>query len=105
MIRYKVFTTAQADLDILNIEDYISTELLMPASAEKIIRALERKVQSLSIIPDRGNLYEKEPWRSRGVRIVQVRHYKIIYYIDKAKKTVTILHVAYARQDIDRLLK
>ena len=104
MIAYHVVTTTQADIDLLNIDDYISTNLLAPMSAKKILGKIERKIASLALAPERGTRYEKEPWFSRNVRIVQVAHYKIIFQVDRSSKTVTILHVAYARRDLDRVL-
>lgn len=105
MITYRTLVTDQAKLDLYNIDEYISVELLAPNSAQKILNSIERKINSLKIFPERGALYDKEPWRSKEVRIVQIKHYKIVFKIDKKAHTVTILHIIYAKRDIDALMK
>lgn len=49
--------------------------------------------------------YEKEPWKSRGLRVLPVDNYVVLYISDSDKKVVTILRVMYAGRDIDNQLK
>lgn len=104
MTTYHVLVTTQAAIDLQNIDDYISNELLAPTSAIKIISSIKRKIRALSLFPERGAAYRKEPWLSRGTRIVQVKNYKILFMVNKRDKTVTVLHISYSRRDIDKLL-
>ncbi len=104
MITYHTLVTDQAKLDLYNIDEYISVELLAPHSAQKILGSIERKINSLRVFPERGVLYDKEPWHSKGVRVVQVKHYKIVFQIDKKARSVTILHIIYAKRDLDALM-
>ena len=105
MTPYKVLTTHQSGNDIRGIDDYISTELLMPASASKIVKEIKKRIQSLKFIPERGARYPNEPWFSRNVRTTHVKNYLIIYRVDKRRRKVTILNVVYSRRDIDAVLK
>ena len=104
MTIYKVFITAQAEIDIRNIDDYISNELFCPDKAVKIVELIERKVKTLSFFPERGRLYKAGKWAAYNVRVVSVKKYSILFYVDKENKIVTVLHVAYSRRDIDKLL-
>lgn len=104
MIMYRITLTTQAEIDLLGIDDYISNELLAPASARKIISAIERKIKSLQTFPERCSRYEHEPWLSRGIRITRAKHYSILFRIDKNAKTVTVLHISYARRNLDQVL-
>ena len=48
--------------------------------------------------------YEKEPWNSRGLRVLPVDNYVVLYIPDSDKKVVTILRVMYTGRDIDNQL-
>ena len=47
---------------------------------------------------------KKEPWKSRGLRVLPVDNYVVLYIPDNDKKVVTILRVMYAGRDIDNQL-
>ncbi len=55
-------------------------------------------------MPERYRRYEKEPWKSRGLRVLPVDNYVVLYIPDCDKKVVTILRVMYTRRDIDHQL-
>lgn len=104
-IKYHIHSTTQAKIDLQNIDDYISNELLVPASAIKIISSIKRKIKALSLFPESsGVLYGKEKWRQRSVRTAHVKNYTIVYHVNKRTHIVTILHVSYSRRDIEKLL-
>lgn len=65
---------------------------------------LEEQILSLDTIPERYRKYEKEPWKTRGLRVLPVDNYVILYIPDSDKKVVTILRVMYAGRDIDNQL-
>ena len=44
-------------------------------------------------MPERYRKYEKEPWKSRGLRVLPVDNYVVLYIPDSDKKVVTILRV------------
>ena len=50
-------------------------------------------------MPERYRKYEKEPWKSRGLRVLPVDNYVVLYIPDSDKKVVTILRVMYAGRD------
>ena len=101
---YEVELSEQADSDLRGIFEYISFELQSPENAIGQLNRLEEQILSLDAMPKRYRKYEKEPWKSRGLRVLPVDNYVVLYIPDSDKKVVTILRVMYARRDIDNQL-
>ena len=101
---YKVEVSQQADNDLRDIFEYIAFELQSPKNASKQLDRLEEHILSLDIMPERYQKYEKEPWKSRGLRVLPVDNYVVLYVPDTDAKLVTILRVMYGRRDIDKHL-
>lgn len=58
----------------------------------------------LERMPERFRLYEREPWRSRGLRVLPVDNFVVLYIPDEEKETVTIIRVMYCGRDIEKEL-
>ena len=101
---YEVEVSEQADSDLRGIFEYIAFELQAPENASGQLERLEEQILSLDTIPERYRKYEKEPWETRGLRVLPVDNYVILYIPDSDKKVVTILRVMYAGRDIDNQL-
>ena len=101
---YEVEVSQQADSDLRGIFEYIAFELQSPKNASGQLDRLEKQILSLNTMPERYRRYEKEPWKSRGLRVLPVDNYVVLYIPDSDKKVVTILRVMYARRDIDHQL-
>ena len=101
---YEVEVSEQADSDLKEIFEYIAFELQSPENASGQLDRLEEQMLSLYTMPERYRKYEKEPWKSRGLRVLQVDNYVVLYIPDSDKKVVTILRVMYAGRDIDNQL-
>ena len=71
-------------------------ELKSPETASGQLDRLEKNILDLDFMPDRFRLYEKEPWHSRGLRIMPVDH---------SAKTVTVIRIMYGGRDVDAQLK
>lgn len=56
-------------------------------------------------MPERFRLYENEPWHSRGLHIMPVDNYCVLYILDKENSLVTIIRVMYGGRDIDSELQ
>ncbi len=56
-------------------------------------------------MPERFRVYDKEPWRSRNLRMMPVDHYLVFYIPNRDEEAVTIVRVMYGGRDIDRQLK
>ena len=101
---YEVEVSEQADSDLREIFEYIAFELQSPENASGQLDRLEEQMLSLYTMPERYRKYEKEPWKSRGLRVLQVDNNVVLYIPDSDKKVVTILRVMYAGRDIDNQL-
>ena len=101
---YEIEVSEQADSDLRGIFEYIAFELQAPENASGQLERLEEQILSLDTIPERYRKYEKEPWETRGLRVLPVDNYVILYIPDSDKKVVTILRVMYAGRDIGNQL-
>ena len=99
---YEVELSEQADSDLRGIFEYISFELQSPENASGQLDRLEEQILSLDTMPERYRKYEKEPWKSRGLRVLPVDNYVVLYIPDSDKKVVTILRVMYAGHAISK---
>lgn len=97
---YEVELSEQADSDLRGIFEYIAFELQSPENASGQLGRLEEQILSLDTMPERYRKYEKEPWKSRGLRVLPVDNYVVLYISDSDKMVVTILRVMYVGRDI-----
>jgi toxin ParE1/3/4 len=101
---FEVEISAQADNDLRNIYEYIAYELRSPKNAKGQLERLENSILSLEQMPERFRLYEEEPWYSRGLRIMPVDNYCVLYFPDIENTVVTIIRVMYCARDIETQL-
>jgi toxin ParE1/3/4 len=103
-MRWKVNYTEDAEQDLLSIFDYISSVLLEPVTAANQTDRIMDAADALDHMPLRYRLHDKEPWRSKGLRVMPVDNYLVFYLPDEAEKTVAIIRKMYAGRDIDKHL-
>lgn len=101
---WKVNYTEDAEQDLQSIFDYISDVLLEPVTATNQTNRIMDAADSLDHMPLRYRLYDKEPWQSRGLRVMPVDNYLVFYLPDETKKTVAIIRIMYGGRDIDKHL-
>lgn len=104
MMIYELTTTEQAESDLRGIYEYIAFELLSPENAEGQLDRLEEHIIGLETFPEKFRAYEKEPWKSRGLRVMPVDNYLVFYIPDKDAGIVTIIRVMYAGRDVEKQL-
>jgi len=105
MNEWKVLLTPEFKQEIRDIHDYIANTLLVPETAVKQVGRIIDVVESLNSMPLRYSLYEKEPWRSRGLRKAPVDNFIVFYLPNQSTREVVIFHVFYGRRNIEDLLK
>ena len=86
---YEVITTDQADTDLRGIYEYIAFELLLPDNAAGQLERLEEHIIGLEEFPEKFIPYKKEPWHSRGLRVMPVDNYLVFYIPNKDAGIVT----------------
>ena len=102
---YEVTTTEQANADLRKIYEYIAFELLWPENAAGQLDRLEENIIGLEQFPEKYRAYDKEPWHSRGMRVMPVDNYLVFYILDKDAGLVTVIRVMYEGRDVDTQLK
>ncbi len=102
---YEIRMTPQAQDDLRGIFEYIAFTLQSPQNAAGQLDRLEESIDSLGQMPERFRVYDKEPWRSRNLRIMPVDHYLVFYIPNREEETVTVIRVMYGGRDIDRQLE
>lgn len=102
---YEIRMTPQAQNDLRGIFEYIAFTLQSPQNAVGQLDRLEGSIDSLDQMPERFRVYDKEPWRSRNLRMIPVDHYLVFYIPNREEETVTIVRVMYGGRDIDRQLE
>lgn len=104
-MKYEVEITLQAEKDLRGIYEYIAFQLLAPENAIRQLNLLEKNIMGLQMLPFRYRKYESEPWQSRGLHIMPVDHFVVLYIPNEETKIVTVLRVMHARRDVDRQLQ
>jgi plasmid stabilization system protein ParE len=101
---YQVHITAQANADLRGIYEYIAFTLLAPENAARQLARLEKSILSLDEMPKRFKKYEYEPWKTRGLRIMPVGHFVVLYIPNEEANIVNIIRVMYGGRNIDEQL-
>ena len=103
-MKYEVVISAQAEDDLREIFDYIAYELQAPLNAVNQLDRLEKNIFSLEFMPNRFRAFEREPWLSRGLRILPVDNFLVLYILDEISLTVTIIRVMYGARAVENNL-
>ena len=79
---YDIVISYQAEIDLRGIFEYIAFELKSPENASGQLDRLEACIMDLDHMPKRYRQYELEPWKSRGLHVVPVDNYLVLYIPD-----------------------
>lgn len=105
MDKYKVRITRQARDHLREIRRHIQTVLLSPIAAKNTIAALKEEMKYLDTMPERVHLTPEEPWRSQGIRRLQVKNYFVYFWVDDEMKKVQVIGVIYVHREQTRQLE
>ena len=105
MSQWKVKLSPEFKQEIRDIHSYIANTLLVPETALKQVDRILSAVESLNEMPHRNPLYEREPWKSRGLRKLIVDNFVVFYLTNDNQKDVVIFHVFYGGRNITELLE
>jgi toxin ParE1/3/4 len=104
MNTWKVVYTEQSENDLRGIYEYIAFSLLEPETAKKQTRRIMEAVAKLSLLPLRCPLYKKEPWFSKGLRVLQIDRYLAFYLPMQEQKTIVVIRIMYSGRNIEEQL-
>lgn len=97
MRQYRISITELAEADLENAGDYIACQLKNPSAAERTIRGIRTRINSLANFPERNELDEDEQLASLGVRKDYYRNYKIYYIVEE--NTIFIVRILHMLVD------
>jgi len=100
---YSVKLVEQAKQDLRDIYEYIAFSLLEPGIAENLINRIVNELRNLREMPCRNLLYQEEPWKSRGLRRINIGSYSGFYLV--TENTVQIVRIVYGGRDIAAILQ
>lgn len=103
-MRYSIRLTREAVEDLDDIFTYIARVLRSPETAAGQLDRLEKGIAALDELPERYPLFDREPWRSRGLRRLPIDSYLVFYLFDSEDGIVTVLRVLYGGRDIIKQL-
>lgn len=101
---YSVKISEKAESDLKEIFEYVAFELLSVQTAFDLLERLEKSILNLNQMPNRHIAYEKEPWKSRGLRVMPVGNYIVLYIVDEESAVVNIVRVMYGGREIETQL-
>ena len=82
MSEWNVKLSPEFKQEVRDIYSYIANTLLVPETALKQIDRILKAVESLDEMPQRNPLYEREPWKTRGLRKLVVDNFVVFYLIN-----------------------
>jgi toxin ParE1/3/4 len=98
-LNYNVKILPSVIEDLQQIYNYIAYELQSIINAENQLNRIQEEISKLDFMSESFRLYEKEPWKSRGLRFFSVDNYIVFYVINNNAKEVNVLRVLYGRID------
>lgn len=104
MKEYNVIITPDAEEELNGIYDYIATELLAPGIAYRYICDIRDQLTTLSYAPKRYQIVYDEPWKSIGVRRMNVHSFAVFYVILEEYNEVYIQNIIYQKRDLPKIL-
>ena len=96
---WKVIYSDEAQKDLQEIYDYIAVILLEPEIAERQSERIMNAADSLISFPFRYRIYDIEPWRTKGLRILPIDNYIIFYKPNESTNIVQIIRIMYGGRD------
>ena len=91
-------------MNLIYLNQYERKDMQTPENVSDQLDRLEACIMDLDHMPKRYRQYELEPWKSRGLRVVPVDNYLVLYIPDDDTQVVTIIHVMYGGRDVDTQL-
>jgi len=99
---WEVSYSDDAEQDLQGIYDCISDVMIEPLIADDQTNRMMDAVELLESMPLRYRLYEREPWRSKGIRVMPVDNCLVFYLANEIDTTVTIIRIMYGGRNIEK---
>lgn len=96
---YSVLITSSAEKDLMDIVQYISSQLLAPKSALRTLEVLEEKIAELSQLPERCPLVSDARLAYLGYRKLVVDDYIVFNSIDTKEDRIYVERILHSRRN------
>ena len=104
MEKYTVIYSPEAMDDLRSIYSYIAFKLKEPDIAKKLVDKIRNDIRKLDEQPERYAPVEWEPWKSMGMRKLQIGNYVVLYLTDNGQKKVSITRIFYGGRNIEKII-
>jgi addiction module RelE/StbE family toxin len=101
---YRVDLSELAEEDLREIARYISRNLSEPATALKILEAMEAALAKLAFMPQAHPKVRDERLAEMGYRFLTIKHYIAFFTVNEEEQVVDVERVLYGRRDWKRVL-
>jgi toxin ParE1/3/4 len=102
---YQIDITEPAERDMIEAARYIAVQLHNRAAADRLLAAAEKAIYSLEETPNRQPLVRDEYLASKGIRLLAVHNYLVLYTVREEMKKVVIQRFLYGKRDWINILK
>lgn len=104
-MKYTIFIAKKAEEDLGKIFEYLAYKVRAGENAVRQLNRIQTAIESLDEMPLRNRVYDKEPWKTRNLRIMPVDNYLVFYLTETEVLKVTILRIMYGGRDITNIFK
>mgnify|MGYP000740684281 FL=1 len=104
-MKYTIFIAKKAEEDLGKIFEYLAYKVMAGENAVRQLNRIQTAIESLDEMPLRNRVYDKEPWKTRNLRIMPVDNYLVFYLTETEVLKVTILRIMYGGRDITNIFK
>lgn len=102
---YSYRFTEKAQHDLVNILQYIDSDLNNRTAAQTLGRKIFATIDSARNFPEIGKLVENEFLSDKTVRRLLVDNYTVFYKTEEKKKTLYVLRIVYGKSNLDEILR
>ena len=94
MRNYSIVYSREAIVDLINKTDYIAITYANTERALKWNRNLRKAIEAqLSQLPQKHQIYDRSPWKEKGVRMFIRNNDLVMYVIDEANRQVKVINI------------
>ena len=104
-MKYTIFIAKKAEEDLGKIFEYLAYKVMAGENAVRQLNRIQTAIESLDEMPLRNRVYDKEPWKTRNLRIMPVDNYLVFYLTETEALKVTILRIMYGGRDVTNIFK
>lgn len=102
-MKYTIFIAKKAEEDLGEIFEYLAYKVMAGENAVRQLNRIQTAIESLDEMPLRNRVYDKEPWKTRNLRIMPVDNYLVFYLTETDLLKVTILRIMYGGRDLTNI--